>query len=304
MEEKYQKYLTKSKFVFFANDGEHGLTSTSANQVADKAKEYIKVLKKNVDSVTLYDTYISLLSNQESERQISMGWTYDRLMGAYPMLKQIADANALIAWLREGVKAKEYLTNEASNIDIYKWTKGEGLNYTDNVDPPKKYSDEDYMETLSREERNKMLRLDTFCSTLGKWLHPGGPYHEAREKMIDIITNPTITEGEGDQTVIKSRIASVSTTEADGLHFTIAKVLREKQAEYNKMMADKDDWVDKHNLEAHQEFRNKMVQHNNEQNEVAIKYNLFMKEMLLNVKKLKIAIPDSLQEIYKKMNEL
>lgn len=79
--------------VFFKKEGEEGvaLTSTSANHIANLAKEYIQG-----ESSEVLDSLQSLLEG-------------------------VAQTKSLIAWLREGIKAKENLMKGLQTISLEDW---------------------------------------------------------------------------------------------------------------------------------------------------------------------------------------
>lgn len=298
-----KKYLSNEKFVFFVKEGEKGLTSTSANQVADKAKEYVKHIKEELDGISLYDNYISLLVSPDAERLTASGWTPDQLSLVYDKLKRVASANALIAWLREAVKAKEALTKEAKSITVYQWLDKEGIE-APKQPASKSYTDADYLDTLSVSERNRFFTLDAFCSTVGKYIHPGGAFHVARKELMNVLANPIVTQMNGKDTIINRREGTMSATEADSLHFTLAAALREKQAEYNKMKADQENWVTEHNLEEQKNYNLAWKEFEVKRQEQAKQYEVEMKELQMEIKKLKIVIPEALQNMYKEINDL
>ena len=90
--------------VFF---GEQGLTSTSANHIANLAKEYVAGLEESIDGVTLYNTEVSLLIDPSGNKHsLVVGNTLEDIEDIKNKAMHIAEAKSLIAWLREAIKAK------------------------------------------------------------------------------------------------------------------------------------------------------------------------------------------------------
>lgn len=83
--------------IFF---GENGLTSTSANHIANMAKECYQTLDKELSNFVLYDTTLSSIVVTNSKWTISKGATNSDIEAIPEKLKTIAKIKALIAWLR------------------------------------------------------------------------------------------------------------------------------------------------------------------------------------------------------------
>ena len=97
----------KKDEIFFA---ENGLTTTSANHIANIAKEKYQVLMKKLTGLDFYDSKVVSLMGS-SEALLSEGIT--DLSNIKKDLLDIAKLKSLIAWLREAIKAKEVLRKEA-----------------------------------------------------------------------------------------------------------------------------------------------------------------------------------------------
>ena len=99
--------------VFF---GEKGLTQTSANHLANIAKETVESNRQALDSVGFVNVNISLLSGGNS-RTVKTGRNEAYLDNVPTLLQEVANMNAFCAWIREAIKARE----EELEIDhIYK----------------------------------------------------------------------------------------------------------------------------------------------------------------------------------------
>lgn len=107
----------KSDYIYF---GDAGMTSTSANHVANMAKESIKEVGNDLDAISFYNAWVGLLSGGK-EQQAAVGSTRDDLDKVLPSLESIGEANALIAWLREAIKARERLLKEVKDTTLKKY---------------------------------------------------------------------------------------------------------------------------------------------------------------------------------------
>lgn len=104
----------KSDNIYF---GDAGMTSTSANHVANMAKESIKETANDLEAISFYNAHVSLLSGGEAQ-QAAVGSTRDDLDRVQRSLESIGEANALIAWLREAIKARERLLQEVKDTTL------------------------------------------------------------------------------------------------------------------------------------------------------------------------------------------
>ena len=104
----------KADNIYF---GDAGMTSTSANHVANMAKESVRHLMNELDGVSFYSTKVGLLSGGEP-KQSRVGNTPDQLDNTLYKLNIIGEAHALIAWLREAIKARERLLAEVKDMTL------------------------------------------------------------------------------------------------------------------------------------------------------------------------------------------
>lgn len=93
--------------IFFSPDGD-GLTSTSANHIANMAKEMIRNFDSTIANLVFYTTEVSLIGI-DSRNMLQQGATDADVLSVAGKLRIIAQAKSLIAWLREAIKARERL---------------------------------------------------------------------------------------------------------------------------------------------------------------------------------------------------
>lgn len=104
----------KADYIYF---GSAGLTSASANHVANMAKESIMEISRRLEAIGFYDATVCLLSGG-TPQQCVVGSKRDDLDEIMPSLERIGEANALIAWLREAIKARERLLQEVKDMSL------------------------------------------------------------------------------------------------------------------------------------------------------------------------------------------
>lgn len=273
--------------------GESGLTSTSANYIANKAKEYYSALQSKLEQISFINTDISIIGSGE-KANVAVGYSSGELGCVHDTVKLIAELKTLIAYLREAIKEKDRLHKEAKTMSF---------SHPDLVAPEREdyLDEEDIIDSWTKEKMMSYYRKETLASTLGKLVHPSGAYSKARKAFHSMV--PTEYNANGRDTIIKHNTYSVLPNEVDDTFFELQEAQRNAQAELNGM---------KHEIElALQEDRNKKDAEYSEKINAYIslksKYDAQDKverNLLLDeIQALKIAIPDSLKSIYEAVSK-
>lgn len=115
--------------VFFKKEDEEGvaLTSTSANHIANLAKEYIQGVEAQLNNISFFNVEVALVGSTGGTSTIQTGESSEALDNLQSLLEGVARAKSLIAWLREGIKAKENLMKDLQTISLEDWCKENGL---------------------------------------------------------------------------------------------------------------------------------------------------------------------------------
>ena len=291
--------MEKDKIFF----GENGLTTTSANHIANMAKEAYQTLEQELSNLKLYTTEVALLGSDTS-RTLRIGDNKECLDAIEGKLNCIAQYKSLIAWLREAIKAKSRLISAAENLSLGEIAKA--LNIAVPVAPEdyERLTNDDIVATWNVKQRNRYYYLDTLCSTFGKYIHPDQTFAREREALCKVISEPNRINGNGRDMVIYTMIPTVSTAVADDTFFVLQNKYREYQAELNSL---------KHQIElaVQADDREKSLKEEAEQqayrlemNEIRAKCNVYKGERVREAQALKIIIPDSLQAIYQRVAQM
>ena len=283
--------------VFF---GENGLTSTSANHVANLAKEFISSSEKYLNSISFVNCDICLIGS-DKEQTYSLG--VNNLDNVEVILKDISNCKSLIAWLREAIKAKNKLIKNIEDELFHTYC----VNHNIELNEPKHpgyLTDEEYYDSLPIKERNEYYSLEAEAATLGQFIHPSGNLNKQRSILTEKMMNPIKTEGEGQNTILYKYSPSMLPDEVDKTFFVLQNKHREIQARLNGMkhlceLAIQKDKLDKDNkyMQEYSEYESKREKAMND-------YRTYRQEELAKVQALKIVIPNSLESIYKKIQSL
>lgn len=275
----------KKDEIFFA---ENGLTTTSANHIANIAKEKYQVLMKSLTGLEFYDSKVVSLMGS-SEAFLSEGIT--DLSNIKKTLLDIAKLKSLIAWLREAIKAKEALRQEA-------------LSSTYNLVKPilpleeDPITEEDVIGSWSIKKRNRYYYLDSVCATIGTYIHPGQPFAIARDNFTEKLSKPRKTSGSGRDMVIYTYTPSVSQEEVESTFMDLQETYRNYQSELNSMKYEIEEAVKASKIDCMNKNSLAYNAYSTEQQKYTNELALLREKEAVRISHLKIVIPDALQDIY------
>lgn len=121
---QYKMY--KIDKVFFSNEGV-SLSSTSANHIANLAKEFVKGNYRDLEGMHFVEKCVGVLGLQAAQSILQKGAGQQELDSVTQKLTEIGEANSLIAWLREGIKAKNEYLEKAKNLTKALYCEWEGV---------------------------------------------------------------------------------------------------------------------------------------------------------------------------------
>ena len=286
--------------IFFA---ESGLTSTSANHVANLAKEFVQNVENEVINVQFYDSEVTLIGT-ENYQQLEEGINDGQLADIPGKLQKIAKAKSLIAWLREAIKARTSMLNAVEKLDMSEWADmfGTVLPLTPQKRTP--MTKEDVIAQMNIKERNTLYALETEAAVIGKYIHPDGKFADARQKYLSKLHNKHEVKGEGRDTLLYKYTPSVGEGVLEDTYFKLQKRHREVQAQLNGILHEVDEKVRQDQLEALTEYNGKYASYRAEMQELDARFEEYKKRESMRLAALKIVIPNDLKDIYDIVNSL
>lgn len=288
--------MEKDKIYF----GDNGLTSTSANFIANQAKEMVQSIQEELASISFLNSEIGIIGSTMTPT--SKGVT--TLDGIEDSVDTIVKAHSLIAWLREAIKAKETLRKEVSGTDIETWCKENGKEYPAQPTLETSVTQDEVLATWSIKDRNRYLTLSAKVSAYGKLLHPNGSYSKARAELKKKINNPVYYQESGRDTIIHSCSPSIKASVVDAKFFELQAIWRKAQAELNglehkiELAIEKDTNAKNSKYTSECTFRQHMLE------TLIAEYRAWKDKKLQDIAALKIVIPHDLQDIYQTVNAL
>ena len=293
--------------VFFENGF---MTSTEAQNICNIAKEAVTNEHERLSAVSFYDTEIASIISPEAfiKTKISpndISWISESL-------DKIGRYNALNAWLKEAIKAKEEAMDEVDTMDVTTLDF-----YEDYIKPEEptigydSFDEEQVMSEWSADKLNRYYTLNSEAAVIGKYIHDSGAIAKARKDLVNKMANPSTVSGQGRETIVFKYIPSVDTEVVEGIYMSLLAKHRKLNAELNSLKAEIKETINKKNIEASVAFRDK---HTEWEYKISEYYSLVkQRDAKINeykisekerISKLKINVPSSLMDTYKEIKAL
>jgi hypothetical protein len=274
-----------------------GLTSTSANHVANLAKEFIQTQK----------IYIQTLSFVGENKQAG-GHTYitscatprEEFNNLTTVLNKISQATQLIAWLREGIKEKQK-AQILPDFEQYLYNKGIELNQPTRDS----YIDrEDVIKSWNEDKYNAYLTAQTYAAVFGEPIHPDGEYSRARKELGKAISKPNSVTGEGRDLTVTTKVPAYTVAEVDAKFFELQNIQREQQAKFNQYEHEITNAVDLDKATKDAAYEKASKKWTQEYANLYTQYEVWRNAEVKRIADLKISIPGALVDIYKEIQGL
>lgn len=293
--------MKKVNEVFF---GEHGLTSTSANHLANIAQEKIVSNEAKLRNLNFVTTTVDIVgSPADSGKVINKGYDEAQLGEIRGLLAEIADMNAFCAWIREAIRAKDTELEDVTEMGYEEWLKENNLENERPV-PEDDVTIDDIKAEMNIKERNEYFHLEAIAATIGKYIHKDGIYSAARQELHNRLMKPYSTEGTGKETLIYQHTPSIDQQKVEDLFFDLQKWHRTNEASLNRIKYNIRQKVAQRNMEKSQQYRSEMEEYNIQFRKMNAQFKEWKIKECERISQLKIVIPQELQTIYDNLCEL
>lgn len=280
-----------------------GLTSTSANYVANLAKEMYQNIMSELENLKLYSTTMQLIGS-DSETVISKA-TEEKIFNAIPQkLKELSEAKSLIAWLREAIKEKDEAFDKLNCMSLTDYCEKFNIEYPEHPANIKELTEEEYYNTLSVKDSNRYYSLETECAVIGQFIHNKGAFNKARKELGEICQSPIVVKGEGRDAIVYTRHCSYYIEEVDNMFFQLQKRHRELQAELNGMKHNCQKAIDTFRTKESSRYESELSEYNIKIQSLFLQFNKYKDDRRKEIESWKIIIPNALKDIYDKINNL
>lgn len=281
--------------------GKNGVTSTSANYVANVAKELIRAEQADLDNVDFITTNMCTAAIN-SMHTIKTGCDEAELLALPQKIERIAQMKSLIGWLREGIKAKEQMLRDVQNMCDSNVLKKIGYEKQERRAYLTEYTEDEYIETLPEQEQRTIQLLNTKAAIYGKAIHDNGPVGKARQRVIDCKHAPAVIERTMGTLTIAENAPTVAVEKVDEVYFELQDKYRTVQKELNSHLFKIKDEL--HHLNLDITAYNTDVQKENDAADKAERDAImtWRKKESKRIADLKIVIPQELRALYDEVN--
>ena len=295
LNDKFSKYK-----VFFA---EKGITSTSANHVSNKGKELLKSEQAILDNINFVNTTMSLLYGGNCKTITNGMKPDDSFESIHKTIAKIANLNAMSAWIHEAIKAKTEILEYVQSLSIDKWAKDQNIDLPNAPGKEFPITESDVIGTWDVAKRNKYYVYESYCSLVGKFIHPKGAFYEAKEKMNNAVQNPNKVEGSGRDAIIYSYEPSIPVSDVNAEYDWLSTELRHKEAEFNKMKQEIIDAITEDKLAKAQKFDDAYTKYIDTMESIRNKFDMWKTKTVKEISALKIYLPQGPKQTYDEINK-
>ena len=286
---------------FFATEGEKGMTSTSANKLANLAKERNREDMLFIDSVRFLTEEISLLANPAEKVTMSEGMKGDitEFSKIREAMMRVTRFNSFISWVREAIKAKDTMISNVKLTSLTEWCK------KNNIELPKaphNNVEEELEENraaskVSIEDMARFFIAESKASVLGQSIHPDGSLARARQNLIEASVHHSYREGDGKDMVITTVIPTADIKEVTDFYMSLQSDWRHAESLVNQSKGEWEQADGELRLHLTNEYNKKMREHENLTARIKSDWEKWKLEEVRRIGKLKIRIPGLLQPV-------
>ena len=288
------KTMNKKYEIFF---GENGLTNTSANHVANKIKEYIRNEETAIGNISFLTQDVELLIN-DSKKRVRTGLCDGDVNNITETLKFIGDCKGLAAWLREAIKAKEAASKEVDNMSLAEWAEQNSLVVPQIPTREPVMTEDDAISEMPVNERVKYYTIEAKAATIGKAIHNGGAFAEARKEAQKSQSKPIDIIGEGRDAMVYTYTLSAAKETIDNEFMNLVNMHRELQAELNKIKYAIETKVKESEAASNEKYTKDYTAYQTNMQDITNKWTEWRHLEKMRIQNIKIVIPDSLKKIY------
>ena len=286
--------ITEFKPINSPYFGKEGLTSTSANSIANRAKHSYEALESKLNAISFFEEKISLIGTDEVNSKVAFNYDAETIEKD---LQEIALAKGFCAFLREAIKEKDRLFKEINDFVL---PEIKNLKFPE-MEPV--ITEEDVINNMSVSEREHYLTLETLAAVYGKYIHPGQPFAKARQDLMDAIAKPVIVNANGRDTVITKRNP---VTTIDFVNKTLNTLLvkhRSFEAELNGIKNSIEEKIHQDEIEKHHKCSVAIEEYKIQMEQLNEKMRKIVDARTEEVTRLKFVIPNKYKELYETLSK-
>ena len=227
----------------------------------------------------------------------------DSFESIHKTIAKIANLNAMSAWIHEAIKAKTEILEYVQSLSIDNWAKEQNIELPNAACKEFQITESDVIGTWDVAKRNKYYVYESYCSLVGKFIHPKGAFYEAKAQMNNAVQNPNKVEGSGRDAIIYSYEPSMPISDVNVEYNWLSTELRHKEAEFNKMKQEIVDVITEDKLAKVQKFNDAYAKYIDTMESIRNKFDMWKTKTVKEVSALKIYLPQGPKQTYDEINK-
>ena len=227
----------------------------------------------------------------------------DSFESMHKTIAKIANLNAMSAWIHEAIKAKTEILEYVQSLSIDKWAKDQNIELPNAPGKEFPITESDVIGIWDVAKRNKYYVYESYCSLVGKFIHPKGAFYEAKAQMNNAVQNPNKVEGSGRDAIIYSYEPSMPISDVNVEYNWLSTELRHKEAEFNKMKQEIVDAITEDKLAKAQKFDDAYAKYADTMESIRNKFDMWKTKTVKEVSALKIYLPQGPKQTYDEINK-
>lgn len=293
--------ISNKNKVFF---GEVGVTSTSATYLCNIARELLKDLEASLNNVSFITEEVSILGS-ESTVKTKEGYNISELSDLDSKLTEAAELKAFIAWMSEGIKAKDQ-----EGIRMSQYTLSDYISdFPEEAIPEVKDIKEDLeygIGKLTISDRVRFLYSEAFASSIGMYIHKNGSLKKAYEELLNIAHNKVNVETDAKDSLVlfTNKIPSIDVKDVEKILLKYQDLRREHEKELNSIKSKVKNLDHEYKIHLNLEHKSELEQYKQEMSVLRSKYHAYVLNKMKEIENLKIIVPKELEKIYNYLNTI
>lgn len=279
---------------------EKGLTITSANHLANLAKETTRDARASLENISFLNVSIEIIDGPKKEMSKGLTSTDD----LEELIQLIAEANSFCAWVREAIKEKNALEAKLENLTLEGFCQIKGLTIPTAPDFPTSVLEADIRKEFDVKELQNYLRLEAFAAAYGQTVHEGGSLSNARLKLFEKVSKPIACSEKGRDTILYTYTPSIPKEDVEQFYMQMQNKHREYNRQLNAIKYSITEKAHKKNQENQTKYSLELQKYNAEMKELNQQLSAYRINGLEAVRTLKIIVPKHLEGIVEKLNKL
>ena len=282
--------ISNKNKVFF---GEVGVTSTSATYLCNIARELLKDLEASLNNVSFITEEVSILGSENTVKTRE-GYNSSELSDLNSKLMKAAELKAFIAWMSEGIKAKDQENTRVSQYTLEDYIS----DFPEEAVSKVKEFKEDFeygIGKLSISDRVKFLYSEALVSSIGAYIHK-----KAYEELLDIAHNKVNVETDTRDSLVllTNKIPSVDVKDVEKILLKYQNLRREHEKELNSIKSKLKSLGHEYRVHLNLEYKSELERYKQETGILQSKYHAYVLNKMKEIENLKIIIPKELEKIY------